>query len=152
MSPVPPFPPVSSCSDNPNVRWGNWLLENWSGGWRPDPCLHLICITICRRACGWSSHQLFEKLQPLPHPHQIPSGLDTSQFRLDQSHPIPFEKHKHAHVTHVHTHGTQENSNAHIPPSVYTDRYGCIIHALHAHTCAYSAHEVHSFVHSINIS
>lgn len=91
----------------------------------------------------WSSHQ-----DPAP-PHRTPSGLGTSEFSLDQSHPIPFETKQAYVITHVHPLGTHRHKQE---PS-YTPQ--CIHGQIGAHSpytwagrYAYMPHGVHSFIHS----
>lgn len=64
------------------------------------------------------------------HLHQTPSGLEVTQPRPGQSHPIPFERHQHT-VAHVHTCVVHRHKQKHsYTPKGYTwtDMHGYATH------------------------
>lgn len=117
--------PQSLAAETAQMFTGPTGFQRIRLGLKTSPHLHLICMTRSRMERGWSSHQLREKLGPFHILTKTPSGLETSQLRLDQSHSIPLENHKHT-QSHTYTHLVHRgrNRNTQICPSVSPDRFG----------------------------
>ena len=148
MSPAPPLP-SPRCLAAETIQ----MFAEQTGSWRiglglrtrPSFASHLHSALQDRM---WVvSCQLLEKLGSLTTLPKTPSGLETPQFRLDQSYPIPFENTS-IHSTHAHTLGTHrhERQHSHVPVDIHGQ------FSAHAPFTQSGTRSSHSIIHSTSIS
>ena len=121
-------------------------LENGARSGGPDSHLHLLCITLFRTECGWSFHQLSQKLGPCPIlTHPFWAGNIPLETGSKATPPLLKNRGSYSRV-YMDSVLTGTNRNRHIPLGVFLVRVGTHTVYTGASTRAYMPHGMHIFI------